>query len=260
MEKLIGSEFIHLSFYLFFKLQDLQKLKIQLLTYCRTAGFMGTILLAPEGINAGISGSFEEIQLFKIFLQKYLPIEPEEFKEYQIVEHAYKRLLVKIKKEIITVGDSEISPNESTAEYLSPIELRNWLDEKKSFILMDTRNRYEIEVGTFKSAFHLNIDSSREFAEKAKELAKSYKTEKIVTYCTGGIRCEKASAFLMKIGFHHVYQLKGGILNYFEKNKAAHFKGHCFVFDWRLAVDGNLQPLARSSDPNIVYGRHRQLP
>jgi len=171
--------------------------------------------------------------------------------------------LVKIKKEIIPMGDPEIRPSEFTAPYLPPADLKTWMDEKRDFLLLDTRNDYEIAVGTFEGAKDLGISHFRDFTRATEKLTTEgfnevSKDQPIVTFCTGGIRCEKAAALLVKQGFKNVYQLEGGILNYFEQCKDVHYQGQCFVFDWRLAVNGDLQPQSDQPQarPDGTTGRH----
>jgi UPF0176 protein len=251
------TQLINLTFYSFFPLGDLISLRKQLKAFCDELKLRGTILLAPEGINAGLTGTLASIQQFKAFSRDQLKVKENAFKEANVPEHSFKRMLVKIKKEIITVGDSDIRPDQQTGKRLSPSELKKWLDENRSFVLLDTRNEYEIEVGSFSQAESLKIDFSRQFREKAEAKVDEWKDKVVVTYCTGGIRCEKASAVLMKLGLKEVYQLDGGILRYFEEQGSAHFTGNCFVFDWRLAVDAKLMPTQRSENPNDEFGRHQ---
>lgn len=247
---------VNLSFYRFLPLRDLPALKAELLAFCREQGLRGTILLAEEGVNAMLTGSRAAVDLLKARAEGLFG--PLPFKEGPAPAHSFERLLVKIKKEIISVGDPALNPAQKTAKRLSAAELRAWLDEGRDFHFLDTRNAYEVEVGTFEGATHLNMECSREFSAKAREKIAGWKNKPVVTFCTGGIRCEKASALLLKEGLENVYQLDGGILRYLEKNGAAHFSGHCFVYDWRLAVDGNLQPAPRSSDPRRSFGRHKR--
>jgi len=241
----------HLSFYRFFSLRNLRGLRAELKALCEAQGLLGTILISAEGLNGMVTGSPEGVGALKHWLEAF---GVQEIKEHE-AEHAFHRLLLKIKKEIISVGDPSLKPGESTAPRISPAELKAWLDEGRSFRLLDTRNAYEVEVGTFKGAEHWDLDSSREFARKA--AGRPVEREPVVTFCTGGIRCEKASALLQKLGWENVYQLDGGILGYFEDVGADHFEGSCFVFDWRLAVDGALKPVPRSSDSGKQFGRHK---
>jgi UPF0176 protein len=150
-------------------------------------------------------------------------------------------MLVKIKKEIIAFGISGIDPADRPAPRLSPGELKQWLDEGRSFTLMDVRNTYEIKLGTFRGARTLGLEHFREFPAAVNSLPNKLKNEPVVTFCTGGIRCEKAAPLLEQAGFTEVYQLDGGILRYFEECGGAHFEGDCFVFDKRVAIDASLR-------------------
>jgi predicted sulfurtransferase len=241
----------HLSFYRFFSLRNLRGIREELKRLSEAEGLLGTILISAEGINGMVTGSPAGVGALRHWLEA---MGVQEIKEHE-AEQAFHRLLVKIKKEIISVGDPDLRPGESTAPRISPAELKTWLDEGRPFRLLDTRNAYEVEVGTFKGAEHWNLDSSREFAQKAAGQQPDHRP--VVTFCTGGIRCEKASALLQKMGWENVYQLDGGILGYFEDVGGKYFEGNCFVFDWRLAVDGTLKPVPRSSDTNKQFGRHK---
>lgn len=252
---------INLAFYRFYPAGDLGALearKGELKKLCRSLGLKGTILLAREGVNVMISGEGSAIAAFKDVAKELFGVTDRDFKEAADPGNSFHRMLVKIKKEIITIGASEIRPDQKTAPRLAPTELKRWLDEKKPIVLLDTRNKYEIEVGTFENAEDLGLDTSREFAAKMKENLERYQGKTIVTFCTGGIRCEKGSALLLDLGLKDVYQLDGGILRYFEENGSAHFRGQCFVFDWREAVDGRLQP-AKRGEEDRDFGRHKVL-
>ena len=146
-----------------------------------------------------------------------------------------------------------------TASSIAPQELKAWLDQNRDIILLDTRNTYEIKCGTFEKAIHLGINSFREITAAAKQLPKELKKKTIVMFCTGGIRCEKASAYFMKIGFESVYQLEGGILKYFKECNNAHYQGNCFVFDWRLALNSHFESRARTLEEPVNAGRHFSL-
>ncbi len=215
-------------------------------------GIMGTFLIAPEGVNGMFTGTEAHAQPLKKFL---CSLGVENFKEVAVDRHYFERFLVKVKKEIISVG-ATVNPAQEGAPRIPPSTLKKWIEEKKPITLLDARNAYEVKVGTFQGAADLNLDSSREFAHKAKAWLSQNK-QPIVTFCTGGIRCEKAAMVLQKLGAEEVYQLDGGILRYFEQYGAEYFEGDCFVFDWRLAVDGKLEPKARSEQANESFGRHR---
>ncbi len=170
----------------------------------------------------------------------------------------HKRMLVKLKKEIIPVGDPDVCPELSTAPHLPAKQLKAWLDEGRELTLIDTRNTYEIHAGTFKGAKHWDLESSRDFVSRATDHRHEVNEEApVMMICTGGIRCEKATAALLKRGWKNVYQLEGGILKYFEEVGGAHYDGNCFVFDWRLALDPSLVPTFRSPDAGPSSGRHQ---
>jgi len=245
---------VNLSFYRFLPLQNLRERQADLRILGQRLSLKGTILLADEGVNAMVTGEHSNINEFKQYAENQFGALS--YKEGIASEHSFHRFLVKIKKEIISVGDADLRPHEKTGKRLSAEELREWLAEGRDFHFIDTRNGYEVEVGTFRGAAHLNLECSREFASRAKAKINDWRGKPVVTFCTGGIRCEKASAVLLKHGLEDVYQLDGGILRYLEKNGAEHFEGNCFVYDWRLAVDAQLQPVPRSADGRN-FGRHQ---
>lgn len=247
---------VTISAYQFLPLQGLPEMRIQVREKCQSLNLCGTVLIAPEGINCFLYGTVEKVRLFKEYLGTEFQILNLCYKENPIDANPFKRLLVKIKKEIITMGVPEIKPSQKTAPRLSPKELKTWLDSGKPVVLLDTRNEYEISVGTFKNAIRLGIDAFRDFPQSVDKLPEEMKQQPIVTFCTGGIRCEKASAFMLNKGFKDVYQLDGGILKYFEECQSSYYEGNCFVFDWRLAVDSNFNPQGRSSNDPINSGRH----
>ena len=161
-------------------------------------------------------------------------------KESASAEQPYNRMLVKIKKEIIAFGVAGIDPARQPAAKLSPRTLKQWLDEGRAITLLDTRNDYEIRLGTFRGAVAAGIDHFRDFPEAVRRLPPAVKDRPIVMFCTGGIRCEKAGPFMAREGYD-VFQLDGGILKYFEECGGAHYDGECFVFDRRVGLDPNLQ-------------------
>jgi predicted sulfurtransferase len=248
---------VTLAAYQFTHISDPYQLKEQIKMQSRALQLKGTVLIASEGINCFVAGEPDAVSQFRIYLEKDLKFLKLCLKENPCFFNPFKRLLVKVKKEIISMGDPSINPEISTAPRISANELKLWLDENRDFALVDTRNIYEVEVGTFEKALHLNIDTFREFPEASKRLPPELKDKNLVLFCTGGIRCEKASALLLKKGFKNVFQLDGGILKYFEECHSAHYRGNCFVFDWRLAVDPNLSPQFRSPDDPINAGRHK---
>jgi predicted sulfurtransferase len=202
------------------------------------------VLLAEEGINLFLAGSRQGIDSLWRFLASDPRLTDLIYKESESREIPFNRLLVKIKREIIPLGLAQIRPAQQPAPRLQPEELKRWLDQGRDFVLLDTRNAFEVRVGTFVGAIDLGLGQFREFPQAAAGLAAALKQKPVVTFCTGGIRCEKAAPALLLQGFREVYQLDGGILRYFERCGGAHYAGECFVFDKRVAVDSALRETA----------------
>lgn len=202
----------------------------------------GTILLGTEGINLFLAGEEANIKHFQDELAAFSVFSDLTYKYSYSDFIPFTKLIVKVRKEIVTFKQEDIHPEQVTAPYIDPLDLKQWLTEKKDFILLDTRNTFEYEIGTFEEAIHLNIDHFREFST-ALEQKKLKKDKPIVTFCTGGIRCEKAAAYLLKEGYEQVYQLQGGILNYFEQCGGDFYQGDCFVFDDRIKLNSKLEPV-----------------
>jgi predicted sulfurtransferase len=239
-QALAPQTYINLAFYKFVALDDLPGLRGRIQDFCRLRTLRGTILIAPEGINCTIAGPREDINAFRSFLDADPRFSSLPYKE-SISDHMpFTRMLVKIKKEIIAFGVA-VDPAGTRAPAVTAHELKRWLDEGRSLILLDTRNDYEVLSGKFAGAHELKIRTFRKFPEEAKNLPEEWKKKTVVSYCTGGIRCEKAAPLLKQYGFEDVYQLEGGILRYFEEVGGAHFEGECFVFDYRVGVDPALK-------------------
>jgi UPF0176 protein len=232
--------YINISGYLFTKLDNLDVLQQGLKENCTKLGLKGTILLGTEGINAFVCGIRSTIDAFYQYISE-LGFAKIPFKESPSQHVPFNRMVVRIKPEIVTMGVPEISPSEQPAPPISAQMFKHWLDENKDMILLDTRNRYEIELGKFNHAIELEIDQFRDFPQAIQTLPEEYKNKTVVTYCTGGIRGEKAALLLLSKGFKEVYQLQGGILKYFEEYGQAHFAGECFVFDKRISVNTHLE-------------------
>jgi predicted sulfurtransferase len=229
-----------ISGYKFFHLTNALEIRFPLREFCRAHQLKGSILLSSEGVNSFVAGTSEAIQMYKDHVHKTLGFPSFVYKENDSDHQPFTRMLVKIKKEIISMGMPEIKPEEFTGPALSPRNFKSWLDEGRDVVVVDTRNDYEVQLGKFKNALDLKVGSFREFAQKAATLNEDIKSKPVVMYCTGGIRCEKASAlFLQKYGFKEVYQLEGGILNYFKEVGGDHFEGECFVFDQRVALNSS---------------------
>ncbi|MGQ0578906.1 MAG: oxygen-dependent tRNA uridine(34) hydroxylase TrhO [Betaproteobacteria bacterium] len=234
---------INLAGYKFVPLDRLPELKARLKECCGELGLKGTIVVSPEGINIFVSGSAPAVRPFRAFVHADSRLAGMRLKESVSSYQPFKRMLVKIKKEIITLRVPDLDPAAQRAPAVTPAELKRWLDEEREMLLLDTRNAFEVETGTFRGAVHLHLKSFGEFPRAADRLEESLRGKTIVAFCTGGIRCEKAATVLLQKGFRNVFQLEGGILQYFEDCGDAHFKGHCFVFDQRTALDGSLNPV-----------------
>lgn len=230
------------SFYRFLKLEEPQTFRGELQTQCDELGLLGTVLVASEGVNGTIAGSEEAVRAVLAWVQDRLDItEDLDVRWTQADEAPFRRMRVRVRNEIVTLGRPDLLPHKMTGEHVSPGQW-NELIENPDVLLIDTRNRYEFEVGTFPGAIEPGNDSFREFPAFAQELAKSSRDRPLAMFCTGGIRCEKATALMLELGFSEVYQLQGGILNYLEQMPAENnrWDGECFVFDTRVAVDREL--------------------
>ena len=221
------------SFYKYSKISNPNLFRDKHQKYCNSLKIKGKILIAKEGINGTISGTKKQIQNYEKNLKKNKLFKDIKFKHTISKIHPFKKTIVRVKKEIVTSG-LKVNLNKK-AEYVSPKELNNIIDKQKDIILLDARNNYESKIGKFKNALTPNIETFKQFKKIKKDLLK-FKNKKIITYCTGGVRCEKASAFLKENGFKNVFQLEGGILNYIEKFPNKHFEGRCFVFDNRMSI------------------------
>lgn len=221
-------------------IDELQAIRLNLKKLCLELGLKGTILVTPEGINCFIAGLPESVAGLQAYLEGPLGLKNLSYKESWSDRVPFNRMLVKVKNEIIHVRDPEIQPARFTGPAITPAELKKWIEEGKEFTLLDTRNDYEVRIGTFAGAKDLGIKTFMDFGTRANELPAEVKEKPVVMFCTGGIRCEKASPMLLKSGFQEVYQLEGGILRYFEECGGAHYNGDCFVFDRRVALTPDL--------------------
>ncbi|MCO6042817.1 sulfurtransferase [Aeoliella sp. ICT_H6.2] len=232
---------LNVAAYKFVELGELVTRRASLRRRCHELDLRGTILLAEEGINLFVAGQHDNVSTLMDHLQSDPAIGPLEIKESESDYQPFTRMLVKIKQEIIAFGVDGVAPAQYTSKRIAPQELKQWLDEGRPVTLLDTRNDYEVDLGTFETAEHLNIGHFRDFPQAAQSLPDELRDQPVVTFCTGGIRCEKAAPMLEQIGFRDVYQLDGGILKYFEVAGGAHYRGDCFVFDQRVAVDAALR-------------------
>ena len=233
-------EIVNIAGYRFVNLDDRDELRQPFRFICEKLNLKGTILLSRNGINFFLAGNKKSIDSYIEFLESDkrftdIPLKIS-YTDYQ----PFRRMLVRLKKEIISLGLDEVRPTEFTAPNIKPQEFKNMLDNNEDILILDTRNDYETRVGLFENAIDLNLSTFRDFPEAISDLPEEYKTKQIVMYCTGGIRCEKASLVMMNAGFENVKQLEGGILGYFEETDGSYWNGDCFVFDQRVAVDTEL--------------------
>lgn len=224
-------EYKTITFYKFLRLSKPHELCGYLRGLCEALDLKGRILVGVEGINAGISGKRENVEIFKKKFTKNIKFCDLTFREYEAETNSYHKLVVKVRDEIVALGE-KVDINKS-AEYVSPKRLKKWYEKNDDFVIIDMRNSYEAEIGKFKGAKVLPI---KNFRELPKELEKmdDLKDKKIVVYCTGGIRCEKLTPLMKEKGFNNVFQLRGGIINYVKEFPGQEFEGDLFVFDDRL--------------------------
>jgi len=233
-------QIVNIAAYKFAALTELPSLRSRLLGLCRGWQLKGTILLSEEGINLFVAGQDREINCLLAELRA-VPGLGDLTPKISLTEHQpFRRMLVRLKKEIIAFGVAGIAPARRTSPKLSARELKQWLDEGRPITLLDTRNDYEVKLGTFKHALAIGIDHFRDFPAAVRKLPPALKEQPIVMFCTGGIRCEKAGPFMEQEGFKNIFQLDGGILKYFEECAGAHYDGECFVFDQRVGLDPEL--------------------
>ena len=229
------------TFYRFKNLKKIKNLKIELDKFSDNKLILGTILVANEGINGTVSGTKKNLDLLIKKIRKLLKIKKLSLKISKNQFLPFYRLKIRLKKEIVTIGDNSINPEKVSGKYIQP---ENWdkIINNTNYLIIDTRNEYEISIGSFKNAFNPKTKSFRNFPDRIKSI-KIDKNQPIAMFCTGGIRCEKASSYLIKSGFKDVSQLDGGILNYLEYKKDKKnnsWQGECFVFDNRVSVNTRL--------------------
>ncbi|NOZ51551.1 MAG: rhodanese-related sulfurtransferase [Gammaproteobacteria bacterium] len=239
------------ALYQFAPLEDYQKRRLPLLHTCLKHGIKGTILLASEGINGTIAGTRSGIDAVMSFIRTDSLLNNLEYKESSSTSQPFLRMKVKLKKEIVTLGVPGINPTKQVGQYVNA-QHWNQLITDPDVVVIDTRNNYEVNVGTFEGAINPATNSFREFPQFVQQTLHPDKHKKVAMFCTGGIRCEKATAYLLKQGFENVFHLKGGILKYMEETSAENslWNGECFVFDERVTIN---QRLARGRY-SLCYG------
>ena len=237
-----NDKFLIYSFYRFINLKNIKSIKNKLDFFFKELNIKGTILLSKEGINGSISGTKSELEIIIKYLKKLINIRKLELKVNSVKFLPFKRLKVKIKKEIVSLGKGKIDVYKHRGKLINPNEWDNIVRDK-NIRLIDVRNEYEIEIGSFERSENPHTTNFREFPAAVKKL-KINKKDKIAIYCTGGIRCEKASAYLKLNGYKNIVQLKGGIIKYLEhsyyEKKKSLWSGECFVFDDRVAINKKL--------------------
>ncbi|GAB2851339.1 sulfurtransferase [Pseudoduganella ginsengisoli] len=241
------TQFVNIAAYKFITFNDTEAQRPRFQEVCARLDLKGTILLTPEGINMFLSGTRANIDEYLAWLRQDARFSDIEVKESLSAEQSHKRMLVKIKKEIITMRMPLIKPEEGRAPHVEAKTLKRWLDQGyddngKPVVMVDTRNDYEVDVGTFENTVDYRLTKFTEFPEVIAAHKADFEGKTVVTFCTGGIRCEKAAIHMQNIGYDNVYQLEGGILKYFEEVGGAHYTGDCFVFDYRTALNPKLEP------------------
>lgn len=251
---------LNISAYRFVSLDDLPTLRERVLAQCHALSLKGTILLAPEGINLFLAGPRDAVDAFMDWLRTDPRFAGIEGKQSRSDSVPFKRMRVRLKKEIITLRHPTIRPEGGRAPALDAATLKRWLDQGhddkgRQVVLLDTRNAYETDVGMFPQAVDYRVASFTELPAAVAADHVRYADKTVVSYCTGGIRCEKFALYMQDIGMQHVFQLEGGILKYFEEAGGAHWRGDCFVFDERGAVDKQLLPSGSSISPQSSLPR-----
>ncbi len=238
--------YVNIAAYKFITFNDTVEKRPQFRALCEELELKGTILLSPEGINLFLAGLRDQIDQFLAWLRADPRFADLQVKESYSDKQPFTRMLVKLKAEIITMKNPLIKPEEGRAPSVDPKTLKRWLDQGhddngKPVVMVDTRNAFEVDVGTFDNTIDYRIEKFSEFPDVIAQHKDELDGKTVVTFCTGGIRCEKAAIHMQNVGFDSVYQLDGGILKYFEDVGGDHYTGDCFVFDYRTALNPKLE-------------------
>lgn len=243
-------EYSILLYYCYAQIDDHEAYREEHHLFCIENNLRGRIIISPEGLNGTVSGKKADTEAYMAYIHSDSRFADTEFKIEASSTQAFAKLHVRVKPEIVHSSLRHINPRERTGTYVEPEEFRQLLKESdEDTVFLDVRSNYEHKVGHFKNAMTLDIDNFREFPDKVRDLD-HLKNKKVVTYCTGGIKCEKASAYLLEQGFENVYQLHGGIIKYGIEEGGEDFEGKCYVFDNRITADVN------SVNPSIVSKCH----
>jgi UPF0176 protein len=232
-----NSNYNILLYYCYAEIADPEAYREEHHLFCVENNIRGRIIISAEGLNGTVSGLKEDCEKYMAYIKSDPRFAKTEFKIDSHDKHAFAKIHVRAKDEIVHSSLRHINPNIRTGKHLEPKEFKA-LKDQEDVVILDVRSNYEHQLGRFKNALTLDIDNFRDFPEKVKEL-EHLKDKKVLTYCTGGIKCEKASAYLLEQGFKDVYQLHGGIIKYGMEAEGEDFEGKCYVFDNRLAVDVN---------------------
>jgi UPF0176 protein len=238
---------LNVSAYKFVALADPHALRERLHGEAAARGLRGTVLLAEEGINLFLAGPGEAVRGFIAFLRSDPRLADLQPKESWSAQQPFRKLLVKVKREIIRMNHPAIRPAEGRAPAVDALTVKRWLDqghddEGRPVVTLDTRNAFEVDHGTFEGAIDWRLSKFSEFPDALRQHLDELQGKTVVSFCTGGIRCEKAAIVMQQAGLQNVWQLEGGILKYFEEAGGAHFQCRCFVFDEREALDAQLAP------------------
>lgn len=231
------------TFYKFVRLTDVSSLRDLLLHHCQAVNLRGTILLANEGINGTVAGTRAAVDALLAYLRQDPRLADLQYREAMTeAEQPFQRMKVKLKQEIVTLGQPQADPSQQVGEYVDPQEWNRLISDPE-VVVIDTRNVYEVDIGSFQGALDPKTASFREFPQYVQDHLNPQQHPKLALFCTGGIRCEKATAYLLSQGFSQVYHLQGGILNYLEQMdpEQSLWQGECFVFDQRVAVQHGLE-------------------
>jgi UPF0176 protein len=245
---------LNVSAYRFVGIDDPQQLRERLHESAQSLGLLGTILLAHEGINLFLAGSEAAVRAFMAGLRADERFAAIDAKESRSAAQPFRRLRVKVKREIIRMDHPAIRPAQGRAPALDAATAKRWLDQGhddagRPVVTLDTRNAFEVDYGTFEGAVDWRLAKFSEFPARLDAHKRELEGKTVISFCTGGIRCEKAAIYMREAGLANVWQLEGGILKYFEETGGAHFRGTCFVFDGREALDAALQPLRSEAPP-----------
>ncbi len=264
----MSNKITNIAGYQFAHIDDVDAVYEHAHSICKQTHIKGNIFISPEGINLGLASTQNDIDYFLQNLANLCGLDNLLLNTTYSDFIPFKRLLIKIRSELVptkplpsdhpsSASDkkllNELDPEGKKAEYISNDELKQWLDEGKEITLLDMRNTFEVDLGSFENATHLDMRNFRDIIQLQEKFNNIPKDKPLVTFCTGGIRCEKGADIMAQNGFDQVYQLEGGIIKYIEKHKDSHWRGECFVFDDRVCLDTNLEP----SDTKIC--RHCQI-